>query len=1131
METPEVSINPDKKRKPKEIREINKETQDEISLLVAKGQDGETLKSSGFDLHNPLVKEAIVNGLSKSIQHDYYSKEKRTLEEKLEKVNSFGLDEQEKQEAIIRMVTKNLFIDGPDSIDAFIPYSLETRFVQKILEIHPEVIQTSQFKERIRDMIIDSFWINSDEVNKQIVEFIKKVKPEGFAFDEHNKEDDRLYKVILGRTKEGRTTTTEIFSPVIHLDQNFFVSPSYVQAAHEGYCYRLTEHPRVIDENESIFKSFSIDLKFKETPEYHNAVIQGYKNVISQWSCGLKDLEKYETHYGLDNSIIYSPEIESTTIDRLRKGIKDGSVDKQIVGIIKKRYSFPEMTLEEEETENLINNAQSLKQVAENIRLLKLVTPAGLREKNIHKNHFLSDKVATLYLRSIEFPFLDDKDRSTWDQLIKLVDSGLINEDSLKDSLRKSLSEGQIGIDDFEIEEAEELYRLFDRFNLENCFLLTGRRSEGYAFSPEIAPKTLEEFLQTKIIGMPEGMLISDLLRINKTENSYSIKTSLLALKQLSFPDDITPVFDAQGDAAYFYIGKMRDYFLDHKNLEGLRYVAFVGKKYGVNAADIYEYLLKDTDNLAQKKDIIERYLADIKLPSRKIFNDYEKAEKTGNWQEIEKIKEKVKLFSHQIYYGLADENSYKDEYFVAIAELIFPPAVTSLHKSVEQIFSGRPDRRHDIPETLDKHQYQKVSVETGKYLLGEQRLDITPWQEIQKITLETNSQFASKTATSLSDTALAEKIANFYLHGGQAENWPWADRYRDLYLHFLSQGNQPLETFDLVSRDGLMSTAEFIEDTIKADVLQNVIESLRAQNPEKYQQLESRVLSTTKIEWNHDVSLIKNLVNISKKQKDESQKQVTISRLEDTLRKYDLTIDDVTSTDESWVRMVNAEFVRPRPQADYRTEEYYNSPEFITALDRFTEKRDPQKKTVDRINNSLFKDVHEKMSKELAKFKFVDSAKEETKSLEFIVSKKKEHCIAGLNMGVCVTPDEKLWNDPTFMNCIFLNPETKRAQGGMHFLIREDYLTLPGINPSLDLLGQVDQQKLFDQIVRYAKEVSQTLGLKGVLIPTFSIIHSNRRQIQTIIANKKYPTVELSAEAKFSYSPHKYSFQKCFVV
>jgi len=134
--------------------------------------------------------------------------------------------------------------------------------------------------------------------------------------------------------------------------------------------------------------------------------------------------------------------------------------------------------------------------------------------------------------------------------------------------------------------------------------------------------------------------------------------------------------------------------------------------------------------------------------------------------------------------------------------------------------------------------------------------------------------------------------------------------------------------------------------------------------------------------------------------------------------------------------------------------------------------------------------------------------------------------------MGVCVTPDEQLWNNSNFMSVIIFDAEGT-AQGGMHLLVIEDegekYLTLPGINPSIALLGQAEAAQLYEEMIIYAKEAAQKLGCKEVLLPQNKEIYSNRGQIHEVVEAKGLEPHELSKAHEFSYDPYEYDFRNCY--
>src|SRR5258706_13457995 len=104
-------------------------------------------------------------------------------------------------------------------------------------------------------------------------------------------------------------------------------------------------------------------------------------------------------------------------------------------------------------------------------------------------------------------------------------------------------------------------------------------------------------------------------------------------------------------------------------------------------------------------------------------------------------------------------------------------------------------------------------------------------------------------------------------------------------------------------------------------------------------------------------------------------------------------------------------------------------------------------------------------MQREMEKYAYEEGDHgDEREKLRFEISKHRAHAVAGLNSGVCVAPDEKVWNKTTLSNVIIWS-EDDIAQGGMHFEIvkegRATYLSLPGINPSASLLTSIDSKKV----------------------------------------------------------------------
>lgn len=161
----------------------------------------------------------------------------------------------------------------------------------------------------------------------------------------------------------------------------------------------------------------------------------------------------------------------------------------------------------------------------------------------------------------------------------------------------------------------------------------------------------------------------------------------------------------------------------------------------------------------------------------------------------------------------------------------------------------------------------------------------------------------------------------------------------------------------------------------------------------------------------------------------------------------------------------------------------------------------------------------------------FVPSAGARRLTLE--VTKRRAHAAVGYCEGVCVAGDQILWNKPHFWQAVIWGDNGVCA-GGAHVLVVEDeggtYVTLPGINPSQDLLSETSSELVLDRVTEFAWRLAEALGARGVWVPTAGYIHSNRRGIQDAIAAKRWP-VRSGRSHDFSEAPYRYSFSEVYDV
>lgn len=148
-------------------------------------------------------------------------------------------------------------------------------------------------------------------------------------------------------------------------------------------------------------------------------------------------------------------------------------------------------------------------------------------------------------------------------------------------------------------------------------------------------------------------------------------------------------------------------------------------------------------------------------------------------------------------------------------------------------------------------------------------------------------------------------------------------------------------------------------------------------------------------------------------------------------------------------------------------------------------------------------------------------------------LTKRRAHAPIGLTEGVCVASDQQLWDRPEFFQVVFWGPDGIAA-GGMHVLIvsedGQDYLTLPGINPSPRLLDTVEPSGVLDFAIDYAWALARRWNCAGVWLPRSTAIHSNRRAIHLEVDRRAWP-VRSTSTHRFSYSPYAYTFAEVLVV
>jgi len=616
--------------------------------------------------------------------------------------------------------------------------------------------------------------------------------------------------------------------------------------------------------------------------------------------------------------------------------------------------------------------------------------------------------------------------------------------------------------------------------------------------------------LDSTLDEYPQNTDLGSLFELSqKPQIGHELLDSLKGLTELDFNKQIEPILAAQGDAAFLYFKSIK---LITMNMDGelsgddIDYIVLVGKKYGTKSRNILEKLLSKVDSISEERPLIESYVDDIGVIDYNLFKEYKHLKEVDDKEGLGMLKERINSLQDKIYAGEMSEADFGDSLYEAVSYYTFPPAIGLTQDQYEHLNRYRPDRRGDVPKELDDLQYTQMSLDTGRYVLGEDKeLDLEDWNILGKVVKKINKEIDGNGRVKINESKIAEKLIEMYKAGGPKSKEDRQALYESMYRYHLNHDGGKLDEGYKTTLDGLMKYKEFIGERIKNNLIKDCLATYAVEHPEEMDVLKKDVQNKVKKYQERNIGVVKGMLKGVNRAEGETNRKKATDKLDDFLRDYGMSYEEIK---------------------DKKFVEYKK----LLIMD---EGIDLEELVYRKISSDLVSGINKTMRKEVDKFEFGShgEATKQTVDLDFVVSKKKEHGVAGYTMGVCVTPDEELWNDPQFWNGIFFDSESKQSMGGIHFLVRDGCLTLPGINPSLDLLSTVNHEQLFDKIIEKAKEVKEKLGLKKLLIPQDSIIHSNRNQIQEIIRRRNYPEYKFDKEQSFSYHPYEYSFQEMLEV
>lgn len=520
----------------------------------------------------------------------------------------------------------------------------------------------------------------------------------------------------------------------------------------------------------------------------------------------------------------------------------------------------------------------------------------------------------------------------------------------------------------------------------------------------------------------------------------------------------------------------------------------------------IYEGLkLQEISILSDEKEILYLYLSKFKIYNFHYYKKYKQILKSNltdikKGEKVDEVLGKCATLIPCIYDG--DYSKYKiiDSNLgnhIGITTLYsqFPPNRTFSLEEYNYMLETCDDRQDDISkELLNKMHILNLKLSKGSFI-SPNYLELRGWNDIRnardKIEIEKLCPDCSNLGFEILRSILDDTINNQKV-----------DILNKLYYygkHF-SQNKESLPTFT-TDYEILIIYNEYIKSKLKW-ILHEILEISFNMNQELFINLQNSIMSKEK----KFVGLSKTIFHILHSKLLDYEK---VSKLRDILRKNGFRNNFETQL----IKCFELAEIKHTLENEYSL----NS------------------SLIDKINYFLIDGDVDKNLRELKKFKFNKERRglfSISKKYRFVLSKKKLHCVAMMNMGVCIGKDINLWNDPNFFQMIIFDEDNKALGGAIFRILLEEnfrYLVL-AINPSGEILNEISIEQLYNKIITYSKQIAKILKVKNLLIPKNKLIHSERCSIKEIIENKKYTLKKLKIEHQFSFLP-KYECQEFFLI
>lgn len=563
----------------------------------------------------------------------------------------------------------------------------------------------------------------------------------------------------------------------------------------------------------------------------------------------------------------------------------------------------------------------------------------------------------------------------------------------------------------------------------------------------------------------------------------------------------IVPLLNAQSITAQFLYEELNNLkrLGSVDSWEDAMVFLYIGEKYPVKALDIYQHILIEgvkqeiiSKSIGTESEIIKSFLQNAPAYILDLYKEYKNIWTSNQPNKIAIINNLFKdvfEIKEQLYKGVV-AGIKNEKLFFGVLYHVFPPELSVTRSEYERILKGREDRQSDIPKALDKLQYISASVSKGAHVLkSNETLETEAWSDLINAANTEEKMLPAETIglNLLKDFVDSNITNNRKTHLNQI-------------VLFSKNRGETLPTFSQ-EHHILMKYKEFIGDRMN-DLLFLILSETQTKNPQEYFELSSKV-KQAKVDLKGLSKTLANLWN--------SRIPNREARVRSILERNSLQLEQIT-----WNTPVTPKEVE---------ESLIQNKEGVI-----------EKSLISKIKQALYGEEYSKMQKEMQKFEFRREGRSRLGELNkfiFTLSKRKAHSIAMFNMGVCVAPDDRLWNQPDMWQLVIFDQDKNACGGVIYRTIEEQgkkYLVI-SIQPNSNILSASSPEGVYSKIMQYSKAMQKLLHYDAVLIPVSATIHSNRGSIQTEISKRNYRKIKLEKNYNFSYSPYGYTYDDFYIV